>query len=117
VVYVTDTWNQRVQAFTSSVDGSIWLPYLQWDINGWSGQSVDNKPFIAVAPNGHVFVTDPEGYRVLEFDGEGNFIRTWGDYGAGLMEIGLASGVIVDSEGHVWVTDAVNNRILRYTLP
>ena len=117
VVYVTDTWNQRVQAFTSSVDGTIWLPYLQWDIHGWSGQSVDNKPFIAVAPNGHVFVTDPEGYRVLEFDGEGNFVRAWGDYGIGVTEIGLASGVIVDAEGHIWVTDAANNRILRYTLP
>ena len=117
VVYVTDTWNQRVQAFTSSVDGSIWLPYLQWDVNGWSGQSVDNKPFIAVGTNGHVFITDPEGYRVIEFDGEGKFIRTWGDYGIGVTEIGLASGVMVDNEGHVWITDAANNRIMRYTLP
>ena len=78
---------------------------------------MDNKPFIAVGLNGHVFITDPEGYRILEFDGEGNFIRTWGDYGIGLTEIGLASGVFVDAEGHVWVTDAANNRILRYTLP
>ncbi len=117
VVYVTDTWNQRVQAFTSSVDGSTWLPYLQWDVTGWSGQSLDNKPFITVAPNGHVFITDPEGYRVIEFDSQGVFIRTWGDYGIGLTEIGLAAAAAVDADGHVWVTDAANNRILRYTLP
>lgn len=116
-VYVADTWNQRVQAFTASADGTIWLPARQWDINGWAGQSVDNKPFIAVAPNGRIFVADPEGYRILEFDSEGNFIRAWGDYGIGPAEIGLAAAVAVDAQGHVWVTDAANNRILRYTLP
>ncbi len=117
VVYVTDTWNQRVQAFTSSVDGSVWMPYVQWDVNAWFGQSLDNKPFIAVNALGHVFVTDPEGYRVLEFDGQGKFVRAWGDYGAGPAEIGLASGIAVDSEGHIWITDAGNSRIMRFTLP
>jgi DNA-binding beta-propeller fold protein YncE len=116
-VYVTDTWNQRVQAFTPSQDGKFYFPTLQWDINGWFGQSVDNKPFIAVSPDGHVFVTDPEGYRVIEFTAEGQFVRTWGDYGNAADEIGLAAGVTVDPLGLVWVTDAGNNRILQYRLP
>ncbi len=117
VVYVTDTWNQRVQGFTSTVDGSFYVPFVQWDINGWFGQSLDNKPFIAVNAAGHVFITDPEGFRVIEFDGQGKFIRTWGDFGANLNQFGMAAAVTVDSEGHIWVTDAVNQRILRFTLP
>jgi DNA-binding beta-propeller fold protein YncE len=116
-VYVVDTWNQRVQGFTPSEDGTFYSPTIQWDVNGWFGQSLDNKPFIAVSPDEHVFVTDPEGYRVIEFTAEGEFVRTWGDFGSGPAEIGLASGITVDQLGFVWVTDAGNNRILRYQLP
>ncbi len=116
-VYVADTWNQRIQSFTPSEDGTFYFPALQWDVNGWFGQSLDNKPLIAVGANEHVFITDPEGYRVIEFTADGQFVRTWGDFGSGSAEIGLAAGVTVDQLGFVWVTDAGNNRILRYKLP
>ena len=116
-VYVTDTWNQRVQAFVPSETGDFYVPTAQWDISGWFGQSLENKPFIAVDANENVYVTDPEGYRVIEFTSTGEFIRTWGAFGNGPAEIGLASGIAVDRDGFVWVTDAGNNRILRYTLP
>jgi hypothetical protein len=116
-VYVTDTWNQRIQAFTPSEDGTFFFPTVQWDVNGWFGQSLDNKPFIAVGANEHVFITDPEGYRIIEYTAEGQFVRTWGDFGDAPEEIGLAAGVTVDQFGFIWVTDAGNNRILRYRLP
>jgi uncharacterized protein (TIGR03663 family) len=116
-VYVTDTWNQRIQSFIPSEDGTFYFPTLQWDVNGWFGQSLDNKPLIAVGANEHVFITDPEGYRVIEFTADGQFVRTWGDFGNGPAEIGLAAGITVDQLGFVWVTDAGNNRILRYKLP
>jgi predicted membrane-bound mannosyltransferase/DNA-binding beta-propeller fold protein YncE len=116
-VFVTDTWNQRIQSFIPNEDGSLYFPLHQWDVNAWFGQSLENKPFIAVSEDKHVFITDPEGYRVIEFTENGEFVRTWGDFGTGPAEIGLAAGVIVDPAGFVWVTDAGNNRILRYTLP
>ena len=116
-VYITDTWNQRIQAFIPNAQGDVYTPTVQWDVNGWFGQSLDNKPFIAVGANEHVFITDPEGYRVIEFTPEGKFVRTWGAFGSGPAEIGLASGIAIDKSGFVWVTDAGNNRILRYTLP
>ena len=116
-VFVTDTWNQRIQSFLPSQDGTLYTPLQQWDVNAWFGQSVDNKPFIAVSKDNHVFVTDPEGYRVIEFTTDGQFVKAWGDFGAGPQEIGLAAGVAVDPAGFIWVTDAGNNRILRYTLP
>jgi DNA-binding beta-propeller fold protein YncE len=116
-VYVTDTWNQRIQAFAPSEDGLFFVPFLQWDVNAWFGQSLENKPLIAVSAAGHVFVTDPEGFRILEFDANGQFVRAWGDYGLGASEIGLAGGVAVDADGRVWVADAGNQRIMRFTLP
>jgi len=117
MVFVTDTWNQRIQSFVASEDAMIYLPAAQWDVNAWFGQSLDNKPFIAVGADNHVFITDPEGYRVIEFTSDGQFVRTWGDFGTGVSEIGLAAGVTVDAQGNIWVTDAGNNRILKYILP
>jgi DNA-binding beta-propeller fold protein YncE len=116
-VYVADTWNQRMQVFSPDATGTVYTPLTSWNINGWNGQSLDNKPFVAVDDNQNVFVTDPEGYRVLEFNSQGTFLRTWGDYSTGTDGIGLASGIAIDSDGAVWVSDAGNNRLLRFILP
>ena len=116
-VYVTDTWNQRVQTFTQSPDGLTFTPLKQWDVAGWYGQSLDNKPFIAVDNKGHVFITDPEGFRVIEYSTDGQLVQTWGDYGATSSTFGLAAGIAIDSQGNIWVTDAGNNRIMRFALP
>ena len=118
-VYVVDTWNQRIQTFTAveTAGALTFLPAKQWDVYGWFGQSVDNKPFIAVNNALHVFITDPDGYRVQEFDQNGELVRTWGDFGDSPASFGSASGIAVDNEGYVWVTDSVNNRIMRFTLP
>jgi len=116
-VYVVDTWNQRVQTFESTVDKSVFFPAKQWDVFGWYGQSLDNKPFIAVNDEGDVFITDPEQYRIIQFTEDGEVVRTWGDFGITSTSFGLASGVAVDSDGRVWATDGLYNRILRFTLP
>jgi uncharacterized protein (TIGR03663 family) len=116
-VYVADTWNSRVQSFQPAPDGLTFVPLNQWPIAGWFGQSLDNKPYLAIGPDGDVFVTDPEMYRVLEFTPQGTFVRAWGEYGVGPAEIGLAAAVAVDAQGRVWVSDAGNHRLMRFTLP
>ena len=119
VLYITDTWNQRIQSFTTSIsaDGLQFTPLKQWDVVGWNGQSVDNKPFIAVDNKGHVFITDPVDYRVIEYTTDGQVVQTWGDYGTSNTAFGTTSGIAVDPNGHIWVTDAGNNRIMKFTLP
>ncbi|MFN2120317.1 MAG: NHL repeat-containing protein, partial [Anaerolineales bacterium] len=117
VIYITDTWNQRVQSLSPSPDGSTFTPLRQWDVVGWSGQSLDNKPFIAVDNRGHVFVTDPEGYRVIEYSTDGALIQTWGDYGNSATTFGLPSGIAIAPDGAIWVTDSGNNRIMQFLLP
>jgi len=116
-LFVTDTWNQRVQVFQIDPQSGKTFFLRQWEIYGWFGQSLDNKPYIAVDNRGNVFVTDPEGYRVIQFTEEGQFVRTWGDYSPGVDGFGLAAGIAVDPGGHVWVSDAVNRVLLRFTLP
>ncbi|MEM5774496.1 MAG: NHL repeat-containing protein, partial [Anaerolineaceae bacterium] len=115
-VYVTDTWNQRVQVFTPTANGDYY-PVLSWEINGWFSQSIENKPFIAVdSANRYVYVTDPEGYRVLQFDTAGRFIRGWGDFSTDISGFGLPIGINVDAAGRVWVSDTGNNRVMRFDL-
>lgn len=116
--YITDTWNQRVQVFApGGADGLSFTPLRQWSVAGWNSESLDNKPYLALAPNGHVFITDPEGYRVIEFTAEGLVARVWGDYGSENFAFILPSGIVSDAAGNIWVTDAGYNRVMRFTLP
>ncbi len=116
-IYITDTWNQRIQVF--ALDPVTGLARVQrtWEISGWFGQSLENKPYIAVDNQGNVYITDPEGYRVLQFTEEGQFVRGWGDFSTAIDGFGLPSGIEVDANGNVWVSDAANNWLLRFTLP
>lgn len=117
-IYVADTWNSRIQTFApiETEGGLMFAPVKQWDVYGWFGQSLDNKPFIAINNNLHVFITDPDGYRMMEFDPNGTLLRVWDDIETE-NSLGLPSGIAVDNEGRIWVTDSVNNRLRRYTLP
>ncbi len=115
--YVTDTWNQRIQVFSPLEDGLSYIPVSQWPVRGWRSQNLDNKPYIAISENGDVFITDPEGYRVIQFDPTGEFIQLWGTFGTGAENFGLASGIAIDGDGHIWVTDAGNGRVMRFSLP
>ncbi len=116
-LYVADTWNQRVQVFAPNANGTEFTPLKSWDVTAWSGQSLDNKPFIAVAPNGNVIITDPDNYRMLMFDSDGNYISGWDSYTGDGGNLALYAGVAVDANGNVWATDASNNRVLKFSLP
>ena len=118
-IYVADTWNQRVQKFeapplpppTAGREGARFV--TKWPITGWYGQSVVNKPYLAVG-GGRVYVTDPEGYRVLVFDQDGEFVATFGEYGFDSKTFALPTGIAVDGEGNVYVTDSANHRVMKF---
>jgi predicted membrane-bound mannosyltransferase/DNA-binding beta-propeller fold protein YncE len=116
-LYIADTWNQRVQVFSLNKDGVTYTPFLQWSVAGWYGESLDNKPYLAFDNQGHIFATDPESFRVLEFSTNGDFVGTWGDYGVDASSFSMPAGISADPNGHVWVSDSVNNRLVRFTLP
>ncbi|PKN97260.1 MAG: hypothetical protein CVU42_16720 [Chloroflexi bacterium HGW-Chloroflexi-4] len=117
LLYVVDTWNQRIQVFQPLSDRMNYGYLREWTVEAWEGQSINNKPYIDVDNQGHVFVTDPDAYRILEFDNFGNFIRGWGDYSSGIDGFGMPIGIAVDSQGRVWVSDADNGYMLRFTMP
>ncbi len=115
-IFVADTWNQRIQAFVSATDNT-YLPLNNWEIVGWYGTSLDNKPFIAVDNRGYLFAADPEGYRVLQFTDAGQFVQYWGDFSTGADGFGLVGGLSPDIEQGIWVVDTNNNRLMHFNLP
>ena len=84
-----------------------------------SGSHLFNEPNdIAIAANGDIFVTqghspgagkgDP---RVVKFDKNGKFIKTWGGKGTEPGKFDVAHGLAIDAKGLLWVTDRENQRI------
>lgn len=76
---------------------------------------------IAVDQEGNLYVVDCSSNRIQKFDGEGNFITTWGSEGSGDGEFLFwyirgtsrypVGDVAVDGQGHVYVADSGNSRI------
>jgi DNA-binding beta-propeller fold protein YncE len=117
LVFVADTWNQRIQVFEYDPQSNLFIAIREWDIVGWYGQSLENKPYLRVNASGHVFVSDPEGYRILEFTSEGEFIRYWGDYGSDPSSFVLPNGIAIDPDSDaLWVADSGNNRLLHFNI-
>lgn len=113
-LFVADTWNRRVQVFAPDAATGGFVYQAQWTFGGWLSQSVDNKPYLAAGSDSRVFVSDPEGYRIVAFDSQGAFLFTWGGPGTDAMSFGLPQGVAIDKQGRVLVVDASNSRIMRF---
>jgi len=113
---VADTWNQRIQAFQPD-EQDQYTPFRSWDLQAWYGQSLDNKPYLAVDGEGRLFASDPEGYRVLEFSVQGEAVRSWGDFGTGITQFGMPAGIAVGPDGEIWVVDTGNSRLMRFLTP
>jgi len=71
---------------------------------------------LAIGRNGDIFVVqghtpgkgDP---RVLKFDKNGTFLKTWGGKGTEPGQFEVAHGIAVDAKGLLWVMDRENQRI------
>jgi DNA-binding beta-propeller fold protein YncE len=112
-VYVTDTWNQRVQVFTPDESKLVYTATVEWPVDGWFGQSVENKPFIAVDTMGNITVTDPELCRLITFSPGGKPIRVEDGCSSGTLL--LPSGIASDGSGGLWVANAGNGTLAHFS--
>ena len=91
---------------------------MQLGTKGVSGTGRDtfNLPTdVAFASNGDLYVGDGYGNaRVVKFSAAGDYQLEWGTRGTGPGEFGLPHGVVVDTEGRVYVVDRDNQRIQRF---
>ena len=108
-LFLADTWNARIQRFTPDL-----IPIGEWSVDGWEGQSTENKPYLAVDAEGRVYATDPENFRVLIFAADGTYLARFGQPGTALDQFGLPNGIAIDAENNIYIADAHNNRVLRF---
>lgn len=116
-LYIADTWNSRVQVLKPELTLKTSTIVSSWEVDGWYGESTDNKPFIAVNSEGNVFVTDPEGSLVLEYSTAGELVHVWDIRGITDDVITMPVDIEFDENGTLWLSDAASNMIYAYTLP
>ncbi|WP_129670388.1 flippase activity-associated protein Agl23 [Candidatus Chloroploca sp. Khr17] len=116
-VFVADIWNGRVQVFTPDGSGRVSsIPLVTWRISGWNENTYDD-PSIAVSAESTVFVSVPTSNQVLAFNLRGDPLLRWGGPGEDLASLNGPSGMAVDADGGVWVTDRLSGRVLYFVLP
>lgn len=110
-VYVTDTFNARVQVFNAEGE------YVTgWGKQGNSAGNFMRPKGIAVDADDHIYVVDSEFNNVQIFDREGHVLMYFGDRGDGPGMLTLATGIAIDKQNRIVVTEQWSGRmqIFRY---
>jgi len=111
--------NGAHQVFKLNQDGKILLTLGKKGIAGPGLDEFDAPTDVAIAPNGDIFVGDGHSgggtatgnARIMKFDKDGKFTKTWGKKGMGPGEFDLIHTLAFDSRGRLFVGDRQNNRI------
>lgn len=98
-----------------SPEGKVLLTLGKAGVPG-DGPDTFNQPSdVITAPNGDIFVADGHGgntnARIVKFDKNGKFIKTWGKKGTAPGEFDTPHSLAMDSKGRLFVADRNNNRL------
>jgi hypothetical protein len=107
------------QIFKLSPDGKVLLTLGKKGVAGPGPDEFDAPTDVAIAPNGDIFIGDGHSgggtatgnARIVKFDKNGKFIKTWGKKGMGPGEFDVIHTLAFDSRGRLFVGDRQNNRI------
>ena len=115
---VSDSTTIAVDTDTAAIYPAL---ELVWEISG------DSHPFdalvgVAMDPQGNIYVTDTNNFRVQKLDSEGNSLQMWGSEGSGdgqflndvLVPNEYEGHLAVDTQGNVYVLDTKNFRIQKF---
>jgi uncharacterized protein (TIGR03663 family) len=112
-LYVADVGNKRIQLL--GTDGKF---QREWALCGWETDHYTLiEPYLAVANDGTVYVTDSVRHCVYQFPADARSVKVWGFKGRGAGQLWEPTGIAVDGEGFVYVADTGNNRINKYQKP
>jgi len=111
--------NGSHQVFKMTSDAKVLLTLGKKGVAGAGTDEFDAPTEVAVASNGDIFVADGHtgggtavgNARIVKFDKNGKFIKTWGKKGMGPGEFDVPHTLVFDSRGRLFVGDRQNNRI------
>jgi hypothetical protein len=107
------------QVFKLSQDGKVLLTLGRKGVAGAGADEFDAPTDVAIGRNGDIFVGDGHSgggtangnARIVKFDKDGKFLKTWGKKGMGPGEFDVIHTLAFDSQGRLFVGDRQNNRI------
>ena len=107
------------QVLKFSPEGKLLMSLGKPGVAGPGLDEFDQPTEVAIAPNGDIFVADGHSgggtatgnARIMKFDKNGKFIKTWGSKGMGPGEFDVVHTIAFDSRGRLFVGDRQNNRI------
>ncbi len=122
-IWVTDIQKQQVKKFRP--DGTVVLTLGKYGVRDGTTPDTFNQPtdVIVAGPNDDVFVSDGYGglcpsklpgcekgapvttMRVVKFNKDGKFLKTWGRRGTGPGEFRVPHSITADSRGRIYVAD------------
>ncbi|MFL2784041.1 MAG: peptidyl-alpha-hydroxyglycine alpha-amidating lyase family protein [Dehalococcoidia bacterium] len=112
-VFCVDNGDSTVRKFTS--DGKL---LMTLGTPGAGAPPMSGKPFakpthVAVEPStGNFYVADGYSNAVVhKYSPDGNLLFSWGESGTGEGQFNIVHGVVVDSDGWVYIADRENHRI------
>lgn len=121
-VWVTDNASgpglgQQVLKF--SPDGALLMVLGTAGVVGTGLDEFDQPTDVVIASNGDIFVADGHAgrggetgnARIMKFDKDGTFLRTWGKKGMGPGEFDTIHTIAQDAQGRLFVGDRQNNRV------
>jgi peptidylamidoglycolate lyase len=109
-VWLTDVALHQVYKFTH--DGHLLLTLGERAVPGDDSAHFNQPTDVAVAADGSFYVSD--GYvnsRVVQFAGDGRFVRQWGTKGTAPGQFDVPHGIALDANGRVYVADRGNARV------
>jgi hypothetical protein len=117
-VWVTDARGgngKGHQVFKFSSEGKLLMTLGKAGVAGDGPDTFNQPSSVIVASNGDIFVGDGHGgdsnARIVKFNKDGKFIKTWGKKGTGPGEFDTPHALAFDSKGRLFVGDRNNNRI------
>ena len=109
LVYVTDFFNFRVQAFDA--DGEFLFKIGSIGTN--PGQFSKPKG-VAVDSEGHIYVVDSAFGNVQVFDRSGQILMAFSNHGWNDGEMRLPAGIFIDKKDRIYVADSINSRVCAF---